>query len=369
MRIALTCPYAWDDPGGVQTHVREAAERLLDRGHAVTVIAPMRTRANEAWVRPVGRPIDVPYNASNAPIDPRPWSIRAVADELRRFGPDIVHAHEPLTPSTSMWATLASTSPVVATFHSGAVRSRLYDVSAPILRRIARRLDIRIAVSEVAASAAGERIGGSFEIVPNGIDVLRFAEAAPADLGPGRRLLFVGRLDERKGFPTALDAFERVVDAGVDVRLVVAGDGPDRVALGRLPEAVRERVLMLGTVPNEQLPPYSAACEVFLGTAVGGESFGIVLVEAMAAGLAVVASDIPGYSEVVRHDTDGLLVPPRDPAALAGAVIDVLADDDLAHRLRVAGRARSRTFDWGVVIERLESLYERAAVPTPPPIP
>jgi phosphatidylinositol alpha-mannosyltransferase len=368
MRIALTCPYAWDDPGGVQTHVREAAVRLLERGHAAIAIAPVRAHADEPWVRPVGRPVDVPYNASNAPIDPRPWSIRAVADELRRFDPDIVHAHEPLTPSTSMWATFASSAPVVATFHSGAVRSRLYDLSAPILRRIARRVDVRIAVSEAAAGAAGKRIGGTFEIVPNGVDVRRFAEAPPADLGPGRKLLFVGRLDERKGFPTALEAFTQIVEAGADVRLVVAGDGPDRSALDRLSKPLRDRVQMLGTVPNTQLPPYSAACDLFLGSAVGGESFGVVLVEAMAAGLAVVASDIPGYTEVVRHGIDGLTVPPRDPAAMAAAVMNVLSDDDLAHRLRVAGRARAETFDWSVVIERLETLYERAAGPIPPPI-
>jgi phosphatidylinositol alpha-mannosyltransferase len=154
MRIALTCPYAWDDPGGVQTHVRELADRLLGAGHAVTVLAPVRSEPSQAWVRPVGRPVNVPYNASNAPIDPRPWAIRQVTDELRRFGPDVVHAHEPMTPSTSMWATLASPVPVVATFHSGATRSRLYDVAGPMLRRVARRLTVRVAVSQAAAEFA-----------------------------------------------------------------------------------------------------------------------------------------------------------------------------------------------------------------------
>ena len=298
MRVALICPYAWDDPGGVQTHIRELAESLLARDHAVTVIAPVRHGAAQPWVSPVGRPIDIPYNASNAPIDPRPWSMKQVRETLRRFEPDVVHAHEPLTPSTSMWATLGASVPVVATFHSGASRSRLYDATAPVLRRIARRISIRVAVSEAAAAFAGSRIGGAFEIVPNGVDVSRFADAEPADLGAGTKLLFVGRLDERKGFPTAVEAFSKLAAERPDLRLVVVGDGPDRSALDRLAPSVRSRVTMLGPVPNIDLPPFHAACDLYLGPSVGGESFGVVLIEAMAAGLPVVASDIAGYREV-----------------------------------------------------------------------
>ena len=161
-------------------------------------------------MRAVGRPVDITFNRSNAPIDPRPWSVRRVRAELRAFRPDVVHVHEPFTPSTAMWATLAAEAPVVATFHTGAVRSRLYDAAAPLIRRIARRIVVRIAVSRVAERAAAARIGGSFEIVPNGVDVGRFAGAEPADLGEGTKLLFVGRLDERKGFPVAVAAFGRL---------------------------------------------------------------------------------------------------------------------------------------------------------------
>jgi phosphatidylinositol alpha-mannosyltransferase len=368
MRVALVCPYAWDDPGGVQTHIRELAESLLARDHAVIVIAPVRRGVAQTWVRPVGRPVDIPYNASNAPIDPRPWSTSKVREELRRFGPDVVHAHEPLTPSTSMWATLGAPVPVVATFHSGASRSRLYDVTAPVLRRIARRIAIRVAVSKAAAAFAGSRIGGAFEIVPNGVDVTRFSDAVPADLGPGTKLLFVGRLDERKGFPTAVRAFARVAADRPDLRLVVAGDGPDRAALDGLAPSIRERVMMLGTVPNVDLPPFHTACDLYLGSSVGGESFGVVLVEAMAAGLPVVASDIPGYREVIRDGVDGLLVPPQDPEALSGAVARILEDEGLAQRLSAAGRARAGTFDWSVVTGLLEAIYERAATGSPPSI-
>jgi phosphatidylinositol alpha-mannosyltransferase len=360
LRVALVCPYAWDDPGGVQVHVRELAERLRSREHTVAVLAPVRGDHHLPGIRAVGRPVDIPYNASNAPIDPRPWAIRAVRQELARFRPDVVHAHEPLAPSTSLWATLSAREPVVGTFHSAARRSWLYDLAGPGLRRIARRLAIRIAVSEAAARFAARRIGGRFEIVPNGVDVDRFAHATPAPLGDGRKLLFVGRLDRRKGFRVAVEAFARLAADRPDLRLVVAGDGPERSVIGDLARDVRDRVKMLGAVPNVDLPPIHAACDVYLGSAVGGESFGIVLVEALAAGLPVVASDITGYSEVIRGGEEGLLVPAQDPQALAAATARVLDDPALGDRLRDAGRRRARTFDWATVTDAIEQRYRRA---------
>lgn len=360
MRVALICPYAWDVPGGVQVHVRELGQHLMARGHEVLALAPARGRPAEPWVRAVGRPVDVPYNRSTAPIDPRPWSMSRVRELLAVFEPDVVHAHEPLTPSTSMWATLLSRAPVVATFHSGAERSRLFDVAAPVLRRIAGRIAVRIAVSERAAAFVRDRVGGDLRIVPNGAEVGRFAEAAPADLGPGARLLFVGRLHERKGFPTAIEAFHLLADGRADLRMVVAGDGEDRGAVDRLDPALRARVLLLGSVPHDDLPPYHAACDVFLAPSVGGESFGIVLVEAMAAGLPVVASRIPGYDEVVTDGVEGFLVPPRDPAAVAAAAAAVLDDPALARKMGEAGRERSRRYDWAVVTGEVEAAYRDA---------
>ena len=360
MRVALACPYAWGDAGGVQVHVRELAQGLLARGHEVVVLTPARDLPTEPWVVVVGRPVDVPYNASNAPIDPRPWSRAAVRHALAAFGPHVVHAHQPSAPSTGMWATLEARAPVVGTFHSGAGRARLYDVTAPLVRRVARRLAIRIAVSERAAAFERSRIGGTFEIVPNGVDVARFSVAPPADLGPGRKLLFVGRLDERKGFPIALKAFSQLAHHRDDLRLIVVGDGPEGAAVTTLAEDLQERVSMLGEVPNTDLPPISAACDLYLGPAIGGESFGVVLIEAMASGLPVVASDTPGYDEVVRDGIDGLLVPANDPGALAAAAGRVLDDPDLAGRLAAAGRDRAAVFDWSVVLGRMEDVYGRA---------
>src|SRR5205814_171052 len=188
------CPYAWDDPGGVQVHVRELGERLRARGHEVIALTPARRRPSEPWAVRVGTPLDVPYNASNAPISPWPATRRAVRRALEAFGPEVVHAHEPLTPSAAMFATLVSRAPVVSTFHSGATRSRLFDIAAPALRRVAMRITTRVAASEAAAAFVRARVGGAFVIVPNGVDVARFASASPAELGAGRKVLFVGRL-------------------------------------------------------------------------------------------------------------------------------------------------------------------------------
>jgi phosphatidylinositol alpha-mannosyltransferase len=360
VRVALACPYAWDAPGGVQVHVRELGERLRARGHEVMALTPSRGEPAEPWVRTVGRPVEVPYNRSTAPIDPRPWSRRRIRELLSGFQPDVVHAHEPFTPSTSMWATLSSPAPVVATFHSGADRSLLLDLASPAFRRMARRIAVRIAVSERAAAFARKRLGGEFRVVPNGLDVASFAGAEPANLGPGRKLLFVGRLHRRKGFPVAVEAFRLLATGRPDIRLIVAGDGEERRAVDRLEPALRARVTMLGTVPHAELPPYQVACGLLLAPSLGGESFGYVLVEAMAAGLPVVASRIPGYDEVVQDGQEGFLVPPGDPRAAADAAAKVLDDPALARTMGQAGRTRAARYDWAVVAEEIEAAYREA---------
>lgn len=365
MRIAQVCPYAWEDAGGVQVHVRELSERLRTRGHEVIVLAPSRGEPTDRGFVRVGRPVRLRYNDASAPIDPRPWSRGAARRALAAFGPDLVHVHEPLAPSTSLWAVSVATCPVVGTFHSGVSRSRLYDLAAPVLRRVARRLTTRIAVSERAAVVARARLGGEFEIVPNGVDVAAFAGAEPADLGEGRKLLFVGRLDRRKGFPVALAAFGLLAESHPDLRLVVAGEGPERSALDAQPAATRERVAMLGHVANRDLPPIHAACDVFLAPNTGGESFGVVLIEAMAAGLPVVASDIPGFDEVIRDGVEGILVAPGDPEGVAAAAGRILDDPSLAALMAGGGRHRAAAFDWPVVAARLEAIYAEAIARAP----
>jgi phosphatidyl-myo-inositol alpha-mannosyltransferase len=363
MRVALACPYAWDAPGGVQVHVRQLGRRLRDRGHDVLVLAPAYTAPAEPWVKAVGSPIRIPFNGSVAPVCPFPGSARTVVRELRDFEPDVVHAHEPLVLSTAMFATIRAPSPVVATFHAYADRAVLFSTVAPALRPVWDRLRVRLAVSRAAAEFVELRFSGELvRVIPNGADVELFAAAKPATgLPTGRRILFVNRLDPRKGFRVMVEAFARVVEEVPDALLVVAGDGAEREAVDDLPQAARERVVMLGSVPHEELPPYHAASEVFAAPAVGRESFGIVLVEAMAAGLPVVASDIPGYREVVRDGVEGILVSPRDPEGLAAALLHLVRDPDVGRRLGQAGRERARRYSWDLVVEELEAVYREAA--------
>jgi phosphatidylinositol alpha-mannosyltransferase len=361
VRIALACPYAWDATGGVQVHVRQLAARLLDRGHRVLVLAPASAPPADPHVVAVGRPVRVPYNGSVAPICPTPASAGRVRRALEEFGPEIIHAHEPLVPGTAMFASRFPGAPVVATFHAYADRAVLFSAVAPVLRGVWRRLALRIAVSEAAAAFVARRFrSDGLRVIPNGADVEAFAAAESADLPAGRRILFVNRLDRRKGFPDMLRAFALLSRRHPDALLVVAGDGRERRALRHLPSELRDRVLMLGSVPHHLLPPYHAACEVFCAPATGRESFGIVLVEAMAAGLPVVASDIPGYREVVRHEAEGILVPPSDPRRLADAVGRLLEAPDLARRMGQAGRTRARRYSWDQVAREVEAAYQEA---------
>lgn len=362
VRILLSCPYAWDAPGGVQVHVRELAARLGSRDHEALILVPARRAVDDARVRVVGRAVRVPYGGKVAPIcfSRRSWS--KIREALRVFEPDVVHVHEPFSPSTSMLTMVASAAPVVATFHAHHERSRLLAAAAPALRRLARRIDAAVAVSEAAAAFAAPALAGPVEVVPNGVDVERFGRPAAAEgLPAGRRILWVNRLDPQKGFPVMVRAFARLAAELEDVCLVVAGDGRDREALELLSEVDRRRVVMLGTVPNADLPAYHAAADVFAAPATGHESFGVVLVEAMAAGLPVVATDIPGYREVVADGVEGLLVPPHDPGALAAALRRVLTDRELAAALGAAGRRRADGFSWDVVVPRLEAIYGRVA--------
>jgi phosphatidylinositol alpha-mannosyltransferase len=361
MRVALACPYAWDEPGGVQTHVRELAAELRRRHHDVMVLAPSRRPLLDHGVRRVGTAVGVPFNGAVAPICPDPRSRRHIASELASFGPNVVHVHEPFAPSTGLFATLAATAPVVATFHAYAERGLMVRGLAPLLRRISRRVAVPVAVSRAAAHFAAPAVRAPIVVIPNGIDVERFAGAAPAELPAGRRILFVGRVDEeRKGFPVLARAFARLAAQVADALLVVVGPGSGRASPQDLPVRLRHRVLEFGRVTDDELPRYHAAADVFVAPALRGESFGLVVVEAMAAGVPVVASDIPGYRDVVAAGSNGLLVPPGDPDALAGAIRRVLLDAPLAERLAQAGRRDVDRYRWESVTDRLEEVYRDA---------
>lgn len=360
MRIALACPYAWDAAGGVQVHVADLARRLGDAGHEVRVLAPSSSPPDAPWVRIVGRPLRVAYAGTVAPICPSPRSWARVRAELEVFAPDVIHVHEPFAPSTAMFAALSSRAPVVATFHAYLDRSRLQRAARPLLRPVARRIAVGIAVSEAAASFARRATDLPLEVIPNGVEVARFRRGAPRRAGTAPTIAWVNRLDPQKGFTVFLDAVADLLARRPDLRVVVAGDGPLRHAPSRLAAEIRSRIDLRGRVRNADLPPLLHDAHVFASPATGQESFGIVLVEAMAAGVPVVATDIPGYREVVRDGVDGLLVAPGDAAALAEGLGRILDDPALAARLASAGEERASAFGWDAVLPRVLGVYERA---------
>ena len=365
IRLIQVSPYSWDAPGGVQSHILQLAAHLRGRGHEVVILAPGDRPSADPHVRIVGGTVGLRWNGSVARISVSRSTWTGIGAALKELAPEIIHVHEPFTPGASMFAVFQANAPIVATFHSyyepGKFHSRVYAAAAPLLRPVWNRVDERIAVSEAARLTIVSRMGEApIRILPNGTDVAVFAGADPAPLPPGRKLLFVGRLEPRKGFSVAVDAFARLASDYPDLRLVVVGKGAEQDVVDRLEPSVRARVDMMGFVGGADLPGFHRAADIFLAPSTGNESFGIVLVEAMAAGLPVIASDIPGYRDVTRSGVEGLLVPPGDAGALAGAIRRVLDDPALANSLGRRGAERARQFDWSEIVHQLEDIYERA---------
>lgn len=382
MRVVLVSPYALDVVGGVQAHVRALGRALLRTGDEVLVVGPSRdgravidATSEDPAMHVVGRTLSVPANGSRAPVSLDPAAALRLRHLLRRAAPDVVHVHEPLVPLLGPAALTAGAGARVATFHAsadGGTLPRLYRAVRRPGRRIVAEAHALTAVSPIAAAFHARILGldvGRFSVVPNGVDVARFA-GARTDVDPrpdppdGVRLVFLGRLEPRKGADVAVRAFLRLAPSRPRLMLRVLGDGPGRQELERLrataPPDVAVRLEIVGRVDPGVLPALLADGDVAVLPARGGESFGIVLLEAMAAGLAVVATDIAGYRDVARHDREAVLARPDDATSLAGAIARVLDDPLLRSRLRAAGAARAAEHDWSVIAERTRATYVSA---------
>jgi phosphatidylinositol alpha-mannosyltransferase len=405
MNIGLVSPYSWDVPGGVNRHVEQLAAYLRERGHRVTILAP-GGRAGEGFYS-AGRSMPIPANRSVAHIcfGPR------VAARVRRFLAasrfDLLHLHEPLVPSVSMLALHYSRAANVGTFHAARERGSLgYLLARPLLKPLVERLHLRAVVSRTAEELVSRYFPGDYLLLPNGVDTRRFhvqggdlfhlLEGSPvyeedrtggvggaaemdfeevedargtggragtvgseellcriSGLDPGAfYLLFVGREEPRKGLQVLLEALPRVRERHPEVRLLVVGtEGGGRM---------EEGVTWLGRLPDRLLPAAYRTAEVMVAPSLGRESFGIILLEAMACGVPVVASDIPGYRSVVEDGVQGMLVPPGDPGKLAEALMRLVEDADLRQRLAEAGRARAEEFSWDKLVVKVEEVYREA---------
>ena len=368
MKICLVSPYDFMHPGGVTEHVRHLSVKLRERGHDVTVLAPSSRVADDhgipGYVR-MGRSVAVRSNGSVARIGLSFHLVRRTRALLNEAAFDVVHYHEPLVPALPITVLRFHHGANVGTFHAMARRNLGYYYGRPFLKRYFNRLHALIAVSAPARDFVARYFDGNYHIVPNGIDCARFnPNLEPIDgarASGWRTILFVGRLESRKGFPTLLAAYGMLRQTRANVRLLVVGDGPMRWGYERQAESFGiPDVSFCGHVPADMIARYYASADVFCSPATGGESFGIVLLEAMASGVPVVASAIPGFSQVVSDGEDGLLAPPRQPEAWALALQRLLDDDALRSSMGSNGVAKAQRYDWGRVVDGVLDVYAQA---------
>ncbi len=362
MRVALVCPYDWSVPGGVGNHVHYLAVELRKLGHEPTILAPSSKPVGGEGFVSLGGAIAIPYNGSVARIAFGPRVAVRVRRALAAGRYDLVHAHEPLSPSTGLLAVAQSPVPAVGTFHANLGRSLALRLGVPVLRRSFAKLAARIAVSPSARDTWQRHFGGAMTVIPNGVPAELFARPDPlpayADGGP--TILFVGRLEPRKGLQYLVRAFLRLKSAYPRLRLLVVGRDDAHQqdkAMAMVPPRLRPDLVFVGMVPQADLPSYFASADIFCAPSLGGESFGIVLVEAMAMGLPVVCSDISGYRDIVRDGHEGVLVPPRDPEALAAALGGLLDNPARRAALAEVGRATAARYAWDMVAGEVAEVY------------
>ncbi|MGH9263124.1 MAG: glycosyltransferase family 4 protein [Acidimicrobiales bacterium] len=361
MRVGLMSPYSVSLPGGVQGQILGLARALRSQGHQVRVLGPCDGAPPEVGIIPLGNSIPTAANGSMAPVAPDPSNALRTISALRAEEFDVVHLHEPIAPGCTVTTLVYSSAPMVGTFHAAGT-SAAYRWLAPLTRWLAGRLAIRCAVSEDARDLAARHLGGEYVLLHNGIDVERFTKATPWPT-EGPTVLFLSRHEERKGLDVLVKALPALP---AHARIWVASDGPDTARL-KAAAAGDGRVEWLGRIDEEEKIRRLRGADVLCAPSLRGESFGIILLEAMAAETPIVASDIPGYRNVIGDgDAAAILVPPGDSGALGAALRRVLEDPGLAACLAAAGDARAATFSMDALAERYVDLYRSAIAGTSP---
>jgi phosphatidylinositol alpha-mannosyltransferase len=362
LRIGLVCPYAWDVPGGVQFHVRDLALILMKWGHHVSVIAPALDEEHlPEWVTSAGRAVPVPYNGAVARLSFGPIAATRVRRWIDDGEFDLLHVHEPPTPSVSLLACWLGDGPMVGTFHMAVERSRAMNAVSPILEPALEKLSLRIAVSPAARDTALAHHGRDVVILPNGVDTEFFADAQPRPEWQGKTLAFIGRFEEpRKGLGILIDAMPQILAAHPETRLLIAGPGDPADIEKAMPASVAAATEFLGTVTEEEKAQLLRSAAIYVAPNTGGESFGIIIAEAMSAGTPVVASDLEAFIDVLRGG--GLHFANENVDGLASAVIDLLDAPERRAELGRVGAAMSKRYDWNSVASELMTIYETITV-------
>jgi phosphatidyl-myo-inositol alpha-mannosyltransferase len=369
VKVGVVCPYSFDVPGGVQAHVVDLARALRRLGHEVHVLGPAEdVHLVPEFVTSAGRAMSIPYNGSVARLAFGPLSYSRVRRWVREHEFDVLHLHEPVAPSLSMLALMVADGPIVATFHTANPRSRALLAFQAVLQPFLEKITARVAVSALARRVQVEHLGGDAIEIPNGVDVSLFADAEPLDGYPraGGTVGFVGRFTEpRKGMRPLLDALRLLQPELPELRLLVVGRGdPDELRRAAGP-GLADRLVTLGQVDDATKARMLRSVDVYCAPNTAGESFGVILAEAMAAGAAVVASDLDAFRRVLDDGRAGVLVPLGEPDMLAAGLRSVLTDPRRRAELVGAGRARVAAFDWSVVAAQVVRAYETAIAADP----
>jgi phosphatidylinositol alpha-mannosyltransferase len=379
VKIALVSPYDFAYPGGVTLHISYLEHYFTKLGHEVKVIAPASKAVSGFGDRfiPIGKPRPVPASGSICRVTISPWLSSRIKTVLSREKFDIIHLHEPLMPMLCTTVLRLSQSANIGTFHAchaNFLGIPAYNLARPIgkwvLRRWFRRLDGKIAVSKPAMDFVRESFPGYYNIIPNGVDLDHFSpDVSPIDeFGDGKlNVLFVGRLEKRKGVKYLLEAFNQVKQEIPDSRLIIVGPGTRlrRKYEKQVARSGLKDVVFTGLVSYDDLPRYYKTADVFCAPATGRESFGIILLEAMAVGKPIVASNIEGYASVVTHGVDGLLVPPGDEESLAQALISLLTDRSLCQEMGANGKAKAMEHSWAHIAQDVLNYYIRVLGESP----
>ena len=369
MKIALVSPYDFAFPGGVCNHISCLEQRLTEMGHLVKVIAPASRAVTTFGDRfiPIGKPRPVPASGSICRVTISPWLSSRIKSVLDAEQFDIIHLHEPLMPMLCTTVLRLSSTATVGTFHATGGRPG-YNFGKPLttilLKKWFRRLQGKIAVSKPAMEFVRNYFSGYYNIIPNGVDLEHFSpDVSPIDEFNDSKvnILFVGRLESRKGLNYLLDAYQLVKRQTPDCRLIVVGPGTRlrRKYEKRVRRRKMEDVVFVGPVSYEELPRYYKTADIFCSPATGSESFGVVLLEAMATGKPIVASNIEGYASVLTHGAEGLLVPPRDRKQLAQALITLVMDEPLRQQMGARGIAKAPDYSWERVSQQVYNYYVR----------
>jgi phosphatidyl-myo-inositol alpha-mannosyltransferase len=362
MRVGLVCPYAWDTPGGVAAHIDDLRLALMRLGHEAVILAPAEDEdALPDYVTSGGKPISISSNGSIAKINFGPVATARARRWVKDSDLDILHVHEPAGPTLGLLSVWVSEGPIVATWHASLESSRReLNAMAPMVRSAMEKIRARIAVSEYARRSLVEYTGGDAVLIPNGVNCSLYAGDEPLP-GRGRghnTLMFLGRIDEpRKGLPVLLAALPHVAAAIPEVTLLVAGPGEVAAVQAELDPAIADRVEFLGLVSQEDKARALHSADIYVAPNTGGESFGIILLEAMAAGAPVVASDIEAFQRVLDEGRAGVHFGNADAEDLAEKLIGLLGDPDRRDALRAAGRVRAAEFDWSSVAKRILGVY------------